>query len=395
MPSLPPEEALAQLRRGTAQITSETELLERLRLNRPLRVKLGVDPTAPDIHLGHTVVLQKLRQFQDLGHHGILIIGDFTAMIGDPSGRSATRPQLTHEAVMANAESYQRQAFKVLDPARTQIVFNGEWFELMHYEQVIRLNSRVTLQQMLQREDFRTRLNTAAPVSLHELQYPLLQGWDSVMIQADVELGATDQLFNILVGRDLQKEEGLPPQVAMLLPVLEGLDGVEKMSKSLGNYIGVTEPPADMFGKTMSISDELMQRYYPMLLGREYPAGEHPMEAKKHLASELVARYHSAEDARAARQNFEQRFSKRDADAADLPVITLPEPGMDIVSAVVSAYSLAFATTKSRGEARRLVEGGSVQWRGEKVGDPAARPAFGEGGVLKLDKLRSVRLPPA
>ena len=394
MPSLTPEEALAQLRRGTAQIINEAELLERLRLNRPLRVKLGVDPTAPDIHFGHTVVLQKLRQFQDLGHQGILIIGDFTAMIGDPSGRSATRPQLTHEAVMANAESYQRQAFKVLDPERTQIVFNGEWFELMHYEQVIRLNSRVTLQQMLQREDFRTRLNTAAPVSLHELQYPLLQGWDSVMIQADVELGATDQLFNILVGRDLQKEEGLPPQVAMLLPILEGLDGVEKMSKSLGNYIGVTEPPADMFGKTMSISDELMQRYYPMLLGLESPAGEHPMEAKKHLASRLVARYHSEEAARAARQNFEQRFSKRDADAADLPVVVLPEPDTDVLSAVVSAYALAFATAKSRGEARRLVEGGSVQWRGEKVGDATARPNFGEGGVLKLDKLRSVRLPP-
>ena len=392
MSSPSPEEALAQLRRGTAQIVSEAELLEGLKLGRPLRVKLGVDPTSADLHLGHTLLLQKLRQFQDLGHQAILIIGDFTAMIGDPSGRSVTRPQLTHEAVMANAETYQRQAFKVLDPARTQIVFNGEWFELMHYEQVIRLNSRVTLQQMLQREDFRTRMNTSAPVSLHELQYPLLQGWDSVMIQADVELGGTDQLFNCLVGRDLQKEEGLPPQVVMVLPILEGLDGVQKMSKSLGNYIGVTEPPAEMFGKTMSISDELMQRYYLLLLGEEYPAEVHPMEAKKNLAARLVARYHSAEDARTARQNFEQRFSKRDDDTAELPVITLAEPGTDIVSAVVSAYLLGFAITKSRGEARRLVEGGSVQWRGEKVSNTSDRPEFGLGGVLKLDKLRSVRL---
>ena len=394
MPSPSPEEALTQLRRGTAQIVSEAELLERLRLGRPLRVKLGVDPTSADLHLGHTLLLQKLRQFQDLGHQAILIIGDFTAMIGDPSGRSATRPQLTHEAVMANAETYQRQAFKVLDPARTQIVFNGEWFELMHYEQVIRLNSRVTLQQMLQREDFRTRMNTSVPVSLHELQYPLLQGWDSVMIQADVELGGTDQLFNCLVGRDLQKEEGLPPQVVMVLPILEGLDGVQKMSKSLGNYIGVTEPPAEMFGKTMSITDELMRRYYLLLLGEECPAGAHPMEAKKHLAARLVARYHSEEDARAARQNFEQRFSKREDAAAELPVVTLPAAGTDIVSAVVSAYALGFALTRSRGDARRLVEGGSVQWRGEKVVDASARPPFGLGGVLKLDKLRSVRLLP-
>ncbi len=394
MPSLQPEEALAQLRRGTAQIVNEAELLEKLRLRRPLRVKLGFDPTAPDIHLGHTVVLQKLRQFQDMGHQGIIIIGDFTATIGDPSGRSATRPQLTHEAVMANAESYQRQAFKVLDPARTQTIFNGEWFELMHYEQVIRLNSRVTLQQMLQREDFRTRLNTSAPVSLHELQYPLLQGWDSVMVQADVELGATDQLFNILVGRDLQKEEGQPPQVVMLLPILEGLDGTQKMSKSLGNYIGVTEPAADMFGKTMSISDELMHRYYPVLLGEDYPAGAHPMEAKKSLATRLVARFHSEEDARTARQNFEQRFSKRDTGSADLPEVRLPDADVDIVTAVVGAYALGFSLSKSRGDARRLVEGGSVQWDGEKVSDAKARPNFRSGGVLKLDKLRAVRLPP-
>lgn len=386
--------ALAALRRGTAQITSEAELLAKLQLKRPLRVKLGVDPTAPDIHLGHTVVLQKLRQFQDLGHQGILIIGDFTAMIGDPSGRSVTRPQLTHEAVMANAESYRRQAFKVLDPARTQIVFNGEWFELMHYEQVLRLNSRVTLQQMLQREDFRARVDGGAPVSLHELQYPLLQGWDSVMIQADVEIGATDQLFNILIGRDLQKEENLPPQVAILMNVLEGLDGVQKMSKSLGNYIGVTDGPGEMFGKVMSISDPLMARWYPVLLGEEFPAASHPMEAKKTLAARLVARYHSEEAAVAARADFEQRFSQRDLDKADLPEIRL-DAGVEILGAVIAAYQQAFNQVKSRGEVRRLVEGGSIQWRGEKILDPKAVLDIGGGGVLKLDKKRAVRVTTA
>ena len=390
-----PEETLALLKRGTAQIISEAELLEKLRSGRPLRVKLGFDPTAPDIHLGHTLALQKMRQFQDLGHQGIVVIGDFTAMIGDPSGRSVTRPQLTHDEVMTNAESYQRQAFKVLDPARTQIVFNGEWFEMMHYEQVIRLNSRVTLGQMLQREDFRTRLNEGTPISLHELQYPLLQGWDSVMIQADVELGGTDQLFNILVGRDLQKEEGMAPQVVMVLPILEGLDGVQKMSKSLGNYIGVTDTPTDMFGKTMSISDELMTRYYPVLLSEEFPAQAHPMEAKKNLAARLVARFHSEADAQAAREDFEKRFSKHDAENANLPVITLPKSEDDLLSVVGWIYVEVFKVTKSRSDLRRLIEGGSVQWRGEKIADSKSRPNFALGGILKLDKTRSVRIAAA
>lgn len=387
-----PEEALKRLCLGTAQIISEAELLEKLRLPRPLRVKLGVDPTAPDIHLGHTVVFEKLRQFQDLGHTAILIIGDFTAMIGDPSGRSATRPPLSHDAVMANAETYRRQALKVLDPARTEIVFNGEWFEMMHYEQVIRLNSRVTLQQIMQREDFKTRFQSGTPVSLHELQYPLLQGWDSVMVQADVEIGGTDQLFNILVARDLQKEEGQAPQVVMVMPILEGLDGVQKMSKSLGNYIGVTEPPSEMFGKTMSISDELMSRWYPLLLGVDLPVGTHPMESKKSLAAQLVTRYHSPEEGQAARIDFEQRFSKRDAEHAQLPTIKLDGAGVDLVTAVIVAYGQAFQLAKSRGDARRLVEGGSIQWRGEKITDPKATPDFSGGGVLKLDKKRAVRV---
>src|SRR3954470_16760508 len=287
-----PEEALDVLRQGAAQIISEHDLREKLALGRPLRIKLGVDPTSSDIHLGHTIVLRKLRQFQDLGHQAVLIIGDFTGMVGDPSGRSATRPHLSREDVQANAQTYREQAFKVLDEKRTEIVFNGEWFRTMPYEEVIRLNSRVTLQQMLQREDFSTRLEKQQPIHAHEIQYPIMQGWDSVMVKADVELGGTDQLFNILVGRDFQREENMQQQVVFLLPILEGLDGSNKMSKSLGNFVGVNEPAVEMFGKLMSISDELMQRYYVLLLGREMPREEHPLEAKKQLALEIVRTYH-------------------------------------------------------------------------------------------------------
>jgi tyrosyl-tRNA synthetase len=253
-----PDEALALLKQGAAQLINEQELREKLALGRPLRVKLGVDPTTSDIHLGHTIVLRKLRQFQDLGHQTILIIGDFTGMIGDPSGRSVTRPQLTHDEVQANAATYREQAFKILDPARTEIVCNGDWFRSMSFEDVIRLNSRVTLQQMLQRDDFKTRIDNQQSIRAHEIQYPIMQGWDSVMVKADVELGGTDQLFNILIGRDFQKEEGLPQQVVFLLPILEGLDGSKKMSKSLGNFVAIKEPASEMFGKLMSISDDLI-----------------------------------------------------------------------------------------------------------------------------------------
>ena len=275
------DEAVTFLTRGVAQIISEAELREKLKLNRPLRIKLGVDPTSPDIHLGHSVVLKKLRQFQDLGHQAVLIIGDFTAMIGDPSGRSVTRPQLTHEQVLQNAQSYTSQAMKILDPARTETVFNGDWFKTMTFQQVIQLNSRVTLQQILQREDFRARLEKQEPIHAHEIQYPLMQGWDSVMVKADVELGGTDQLFNILVGRDLQREQGLPQQIVMLLPILEGLDGEKKMSKSLGNHIAVNESPNEMFGKLMSISDKMMADYYVLLLGRELPAVDASVGSEK------------------------------------------------------------------------------------------------------------------
>ena len=390
MPS--PEEQLEQLKRGAAQIISEQDLLAKLKLGRPLNVKLGVDPTAPDIHLGFTVGLTKLRQFQDLGHQAILIIGDFTAMIGDPSGRSKTRKQLTHDDVMRNATTFKEQAFKILDPAKTRVVFNGEWFELMTFEQVMKLNSRVTMQQMLQREDFRKRIDDKEPVFLHEIQYPIMQGWDSVMIKADVEIGGTDQLFNCLVGRDLQREEGQPQQVVFLLPLLEGLDGVNKMSKSLGNYVGLAETPEIMFGKLMSITDTLMARYYDLLLCESVPSELHPMEAKKQLAARIVARYHGEEAGKRGRDDFESRFSKKDMSTVELPELPLAGLAPDIVSVVIAAYALCFQITKSRSDGRRLVEQGSIQLAGEKLSDSKATPAFSAGQVLKLDKTRSVRL---
>ena len=387
-----PAESLEILCRGCAEIISREELNKKLSAGRPLRVKLGVDPTAPDIHFGHTVGLQKLRQFQDLGHEGILIIGDFTAMIGDPSGRSATRPQLTHEDVMANAKTYQEQAFKVLDRAKTKVVFNGDWFKKMTFTDVIKLNSRVTLQQMLQREDFRERMDKSLPVRAHELQYPIMQGWDSVVIQADIELGGTDQLFNIMVGRDLQKEEGQEAQVAMMLPILEGLDGTQKMSKSLGNAIGVSEAPGEMFGKVMSISDDLMARWYGQLLGRAVETDAHPMAAKKELARSLVERFHSSDAAGHALAEFEKRFSGRDLENAELPSFSPSTPSLDVITAGTEAYVQCFGQTKSRGDVRRLVVQGSVQWRGEKVTDPKAVLDLSQTGILRLDKTRAVRV---
>ena len=387
----PVEDIIRQLEQGGTRLITAQELASKLEENRPLRIKYGVDPTAPDLHLGHSVGLSKLRQFQELGHRAILVIGDFTTMVGDPTGRSSIRPILCHDEVLANAETYKTQAFKILDPERTEIVFNGDWFAKMTFMEVIRLNSMVTLQQMLQREDFKSRIDEAAPVFLHELQYPIMQGWDSVMIAADVELGGTDQLFNILVGRDLQKARQQPQQIACILPILEGLDGVQKMSKSLGNYIGLTEPASSMFGKVMSISDELMARYYQVLFNEMVSPG-HPMEAKKNLASKIVARYHDQASARAALEEFDRRFAKRDLAAADLPEVSLKHLGEDLISAVVAAYAQGFQITKSRAEVRRLIEQGSVQWLGDKITDPKAKPLFQPDGVLKLDKTRAVRL---
>jgi tyrosyl-tRNA synthetase len=384
------DEALASLKKGAAQIISEAELREKLALGRPLRVKLGVDPTTADIHLGHAVVLRKLRQFQDLGHQAVLIIGDFTGMIGDPSGRSVTRPHLTHKEVMVNAETYRVQAFKILNSAQTETVCNGDWFRAMSYEDVIRLNSRVTLQQMLQREDFRARIENQQPIHAHEIQYPIMQGWDSVMVKADVELGGTDQLFNILVGRDFQKEEGQPQQVVMTMPLLEGLDGIKKMSKSLGNYVGVSEPPGDMFGKLMSISDSLMARYYELLLGRELERNADPFESKKQLAFEIAQTYHPREAAQKALDEWNARFSKKRLDEAELPAVGAMADNAVLV--VVDAYLQAFKMRKSRAEASRLIKQGSVQIDGEKIVDPKAKVALKPGQVLRLDKTHAVRI---
>jgi tyrosyl-tRNA synthetase len=385
-----PAEALASLKQGAAQIISETELLQKLALGRPLRVKLGVDPSTTDLHLGHSIVLRKLRQFQDMGHQAVLIIGDFTGMIGDPSGRSATRPHLTRDEVMHNAETYREQAFKILDPNKAETVFNGEWFRKMNYEEVIRLNSRVTLQQMLQREDFHARIEKQQAIHAHEIQYPIMQGWDSVMVKADVELGGTDQLFNILVGRDFQKEEGMPQQVVFLLPILEGLDGTKKMSKSLGNFVGINEPASEIFGKLMSISDELMARYYSLLLGRLLAKDAHPLEAKKQLALEIVQTYHSVDVGNRTLEEWNARFSEKRLSEAELPEFTAQNG--DAIAIVVSAYAEAFDITKSRGDARRLIEQGSVQIDGKKVTDPKATLSPQAGQVLRLDKTRAVRI---
>jgi tyrosyl-tRNA synthetase len=388
---LPPTEQLTILKQGTVTIHSEKELLAKLGKGKPLRVKMGVDPTSPDIHLGHAVGLRKLKQFQDLGHHIVLIIGDFTAMIGDPSGRTSTRPPLTYEQVMSNAETYTEQAFLVLDRSKTEVVYNGDWFKQMPFMEVIRLNARVTLQQMLQREDFKTRVQEGTEVRLHEIQYPIMQGWDSVVVRADVEIGGSDQLFNILVGRDLQKEEGQEPQVCMTLPLLEGLDGVKKMSKSLNNYVGVTDEAKEMFGKLMSIPDELMAKYYLLVLGESIVEVMHPMEAKKALGAKCVTLYHDAAKAEACLADWELRFSKRDLASVELPTLVLPD-GRDIIAVVAHAYANVVGSPKSNGDIRRLIQGGSIQINGEKIVDPKAMPDWKSGDVLKLDKKNSVRL---
>lgn len=386
--SLSAREQLDLLTRGTAQVISEKELLSKLERGQPLRAKLGVDPTSPDLHLGHSVVLEKLRQFQELGHQAVLIIGDFTAQIGDPTGRSKTRPPLSREEILVNAKTYQEQAFKILDRERTEIVFNGDWFNAMTFSEVIQLNARVTLQQMLQREDFKNRVANDQEVRLHEIQYPIVQGWDSVEVRADVELGGTDQLFNILVGRDMQKSEGMESQVVMCLPILEGLDGVQKMSKSLNNYVGITEEAGEMFGKLMSISDELMSRYSVLLIGEEVDPGAHPLEAKKALAAKIVTRYHSSEAADQALANWNNRGN---LEAVELPSFTPPPDRSDLLGIVQAAFA-ALDEPKSGSDVRRLIQQGSIQIDGEKQEDPKSEPSLQPGQVLKLNKKRSVRI---
>src|SRR6059058_6236008 len=380
---------LAQLTRGAAQIISEAELADKLRANRPLRVKLGVDPTSADLHLGHTIILRKLRDFQELGHQAVLIIGDFTALIGDPSGRSATRPTITREEVDRNAETYREQAFKILDQGKTEIVYNGSWLGKLSFEDVIRLNGNVTLQQLLQREDFRDRIKNEQPIHAHEIQYPIMQAYDSVVVKADVELGGTDQLFNILLGRELQKQNGQPQQVVLLTSILEGLDGKQKMSKSLGNYVALNDSPAEMFGKLMSISDELMARYYLLLLSRELPKDEHPLQAKKRLAAETVATYHSRQAAVRAQQEWTMRFSEKRLEQTELTLI--PALSNETVTIVVKGFAV-HGITKSRAEASRLIKQGSIQLDGAKLRNPTEQITLSANQILRLDKTHAVRV---
>ena len=366
------ESIVAELKRGVEDIYSEADLIEKLKENRPLRIKLGADPTAPDIHLGHTVVLNKLRQFQLLGHEVIFLIGDFTGMVGDPSGKNSTRPPLTREDVLRNAETYKQQIFKILDPQKTRIVFNSEWLGELGTEGMIRLASNYTVARMLERDDFKKRFSNNQPIAIHEFIYPLLQGHDSVALQADVELGGTDQTFNLLIGRELQKSAGQKPQVAMTLPLLVGLDGEKKMSKSLGNYIGVTEAADEMFGKVMSISDELMWDWYNLLsfrpldeitlLKADVAEGKNPRDVKILLAKEIIARFHSEADADAAEQEFINRFQKG-AMPDEMPEFTFE--GEIGLATLLKEAGLVSSTS----EAIRSAQQGGVKIDGEKVED--------------------------
>lgn len=363
---------LAELKRGVDQIYSEQDLIEKLKENRPLRVKLGADPTAPDIHLGHTVVLNKLRQFQQFGHEVYFLIGDFTGMVGDPSGKNSTRPPLSREDVLRNAETYKEQIFKILDPQKTKIVFNSEWLSKLGTEGMIRLASNYTVARMLEREDFKNRFTNQMPIAIHEFIYPLLQGHDSVELQADIELGGSDQTFNLLVGRELQKSAGQKPQVAITLPLLVGLDGEKKMSKSLGNYIGVTEAPNEMFGKIMSISDDLMWDWYNLLsfrplteiaqLKADVGAGKNPRDVKILLAKEIITRFHDETAANAAEQEFINRFQKG-AIPDEMPEFTF-EGEMGLATLLKEA-----SLVPSTSEAIRSAQQGGVKIDGEKVED--------------------------
>ena len=366
------ETILAELKRGVEDIYSEADLIEKLKENRPLRVKLGADPTAPDIHLGHTVVLNKLRQFQNFGHEVIFLIGDFTATVGDPSGKNATRPPLSREDVLRNAETYKEQIFKILDPQKTRIVFNSEWLGELGTVGMIRLASNYTVARMLERDDFKKRFANQQSIAIHEFIYPLLQGHDSVALEADVELGGTDQTFNLLIGRELQKSAGQKPQVAMTLPLLVGLDGEKKRSKSLGNYIGVTEAPSEMFGKIMSISDELMWDWYNLLsfrplveiaqLKAEVEAGKNPRDVKILLAKEIIARFHNEDAANAAEQEFITRFQKG-AMPDEMPEFTF-EGEIGLATLLKEA-----GLVPSTSEAIRSAQQGGVKIDGEKVDD--------------------------
>ena len=395
------------LKTGVAEIVPENELRDKIKnsleKNKPLIVKLGLDPTAPDIHLGHTVPLQKMRQFQDLGHQAVIIIGDFTGRIGDPTGRSDTRKPLTEQEIYQNAETYKEQIFKILDPAKTKIEFNASWLSKLNFADVIKLATSCTVARMLERDDFAKRYAEEKPISIHEFFYPLMQGYDSVALNADVELGGTDQKFNLLMGRTLQKDFGQSPQVALTTPILEGLDGVHKMSKSLGNYIGVYETPREMFGKTMSIPDELMIRYYQLVtnvsveeirqLEKGLVDGEvHPRDLKMRLGWEIVRIYHGETEANQAKEEFVRMFQKKEV-PDDMPEYSLTELGaetdgtIDIVSLMINT-----SVASSRGEARRLIEQGGLRVNDQKVSDGQAVIKLSTGDIIKVGKRKFVKI---
>lgn len=388
------ESQMALIKRGADELLIETELVEKIKSGRPLRVKAGFDPTAPDLHLGHTVLINKLRHFQDLGHHVMFLIGDFTGMIGDPSGKNATRPPLSPDQIAANANTYREQVFKILDPVKTEVCFNSTWFEPLGAAGMIKLAARHTVARMLERDDFSKRYAGGLPIAIHEFLYPLCQGYDSVAMKSDIELGGTDQKFNLLVGRELQKHYGQAPQCVLMMPLLEGLDGVNKMSKSLGNYIGIAESPTEIFGKLMSVSDELMWRYYELLsfrgneeiasLKREVIGGRNPRDVKVLLAQEIVTRFHSAKDAEAALAEFEARFQRG----------VLPEdmPEVSVAAGSIMQVLKAAGLTASTSEAQRMISGGGVRINGEKVGDGNTALVVGECVVMQVGKRKFARI---
>ncbi|EEW07002.1 tyrosine--tRNA ligase [Vibrio mimicus] len=388
------EAALAEIKRGVEELIPEEELIAKLKENRPLRIKLGADPTAPDIHLGHTVILNKLRTFQDLGHDVTFLIGDFTGMVGDPTGKNTTRPPLTREDVLRNAETYKQQVFKILDPAKTKIQFNSEWLSQLGAEGMIRLASNQTVARMLERDDFKKRYNNGQPIAIHEFMYPLLQGYDSVAMETDVELGGTDQKFNLLMGRELQKANGQKPQVVLMMPLLVGLDGEKKMSKSAHNYIGVSEAPSEMFGKIMSISDELMWSYYELLSFRpleeiaqfkvDVANGTNPRDIKILLAKEIIARFHTEADADAAEQEFINRFQKG-AMPEEIPEFEF-DSGIAISNLLKDAGLVA-----STSDALRMIKQGAVKLDGEKLEDAKLVPACGTA-VYQVGKRKFARV---
>jgi tyrosyl-tRNA synthetase len=392
------KDAMDRFRRGCDEILLEAELQAKLARGKPLRIKAGFDPTAPDLHLGHTVLINKMRQFQDHGHHIMFLIGDFTGMIGDPSGKSATRPALTPEQISQNAETYQKQVFKILDPETTEICFNSSWHGPRSSADMIRLASRHTVARMLERDDFARRYRNNQPISIHEFLYPLVQGWDSVEMKADVELGGTDQKFNLLVGRELMKAEGMEPQVILTMPILEGLDGVQKMSKSLGNYIGIEDAPNDMFGKLMSINDDLMWRYFELLSFRpmseveqfqqDISAGANPRDIKFLLAQEIITRFHTAAAAEAAKQDFITRFT-RGALPDDMPEVELVlEEDTIGIGTLLKLSGLTDSTSNSF----RMIDQGAVKLDGEKVSDRGLKLARGSVLVAQVGKRKFSRI---